>query len=197
MRDSCALPTGGAPPPPPVFLTSLPPPDWDARLTSTFPDTLTKAANKTALTALGCYDCTKPHVPTQLALPMMCLDDSTGACGGGVWGGGVGTGGGKGDWRRRPARGSASRSRGGAAPPLCGVPSAWLLRGSAAAAPHLWHLRAASFIPPCPRHPDLVPLLPPPPTHHPPSHRGVRARVRAQRDVCGRVPPLRPAGRRG
>ena len=57
------------------------PPDWDARLTSTFPDTLTKAANKTALTALGCYDCTKPHVPTQLALPMMCLDDSTGACG--------------------------------------------------------------------------------------------------------------------
>jgi hypothetical protein len=35
------------------------PADWDARLTSTFPDTLTQAANKTALTALGCYDITK------------------------------------------------------------------------------------------------------------------------------------------
>lgn len=57
----------------------LPRADWGARLTSTFPDSLAQAANKTALTALGCYDITKPHVPTQLALPMMCLDDSTGA----------------------------------------------------------------------------------------------------------------------
>lgn len=55
----------------------IPESDWDSRLTSTFPDTLTQAANKTALTALGCYDITKPHVPTQLAAPMMCLDDST------------------------------------------------------------------------------------------------------------------------
>lgn len=38
-----------------------------------------QAANKTALTALGCYDVNKPHVPTQVALPMICLDDSTGA----------------------------------------------------------------------------------------------------------------------
>lgn len=36
--------------------------DWDSRLTSTFPDTLTQAANKTALTALGCYDITKVDV---------------------------------------------------------------------------------------------------------------------------------------
>lgn len=55
----------------------IPESDWDARLTSTFPDTLTQAANKTALTALGCYDITKPHVPTQVAMPMLCLDDST------------------------------------------------------------------------------------------------------------------------
>ncbi|KAI7841131.1 hypothetical protein COHA_005101 [Chlorella ohadii] len=55
----------------------IPQQDWDERLTSTFPDTLAQAANKTALTALGCYDVNKPHVPTQVALPMMCLDDST------------------------------------------------------------------------------------------------------------------------
>lgn len=55
------------------------PADWDARLTSTYPDTLAQAANKSALTALGCYDISKPHVPTQVAVPMMCLDDSTGA----------------------------------------------------------------------------------------------------------------------
>lgn len=53
--------------------------DWDARLTSTYPDTLAQAANKSALTALGCHDITRPHVPTQVAVPMMCLDDSTGA----------------------------------------------------------------------------------------------------------------------
>ncbi|KAL4854482.1 UV radiation resistance associated protein [Chlorella vulgaris] len=55
----------------------IPQSDWDTRLTSTFPDTLAQAANKTALTALGCYDITKPHVATQLAAPIMCLDDST------------------------------------------------------------------------------------------------------------------------
>ena len=68
--------------PPPAPADRCRPPvraDWAARLTSTFPDALAQAANKTALTALGCYDITKPHVPTQLAAPMMCLDDSTGA----------------------------------------------------------------------------------------------------------------------
>lgn len=68
-----------------LFLMPAPSPwgpsfaDWDARLTSTYPDTLAQAANKSALTALGCYDISKPHVPTQVAVPMMCLDDSTGA----------------------------------------------------------------------------------------------------------------------
>lgn len=54
----------------------IPRADWPARLTSTFPDTLTRAAPKTALTALGCLPITQPQVPTQLAAPVMCLDDS-------------------------------------------------------------------------------------------------------------------------
>ena len=83
VRRRTRLAGGGARPAQPPH--SLPPSlrsaaDWDARLTSTFPDTLGQAANKSALTALGCYDVTKPHVPTQVALPMMCLDDSVGQC---------------------------------------------------------------------------------------------------------------------
>ena len=48
-------PSSSAPPRASLPVTA----DWDARLTSTYPDTLTQAANKTALTALGCYDITK------------------------------------------------------------------------------------------------------------------------------------------
>lgn len=54
----------------------IPREDWPARLTSTFPDTLARAAPKTALTAVGCLSITQPQVPTQLAAPVMCLDDS-------------------------------------------------------------------------------------------------------------------------
>lgn len=91
----------GSPPPAPPPRPSLPArrADWGARLTSTFPDTLAQAANKSALTALGCYDVTKPHVPTQVALPMLCLDDSMGG-----WFLGQGRGcGAPGSWGQRGA----------------------------------------------------------------------------------------------
>ena len=54
----------------------IPPTQWAHRLTSTFPDTLTRAAQKTALVALGCVDVTRPTPPTQLAAPLVCIDDS-------------------------------------------------------------------------------------------------------------------------
>lgn len=40
----------------------IPREDWPARLTSTYPDTLTRAAPKTALTAVGCLSITQPQV---------------------------------------------------------------------------------------------------------------------------------------
>ena len=48
------------------------------RVNSTFPDSLAAAAKKTALTALGCAPVTSPRVrvPTQLAAPLICIDDS-------------------------------------------------------------------------------------------------------------------------
>lgn len=49
---------------------------WYERITSTFPDTLARAAPKTALTALGCASITQPQEPTQLAAPVVCVDDS-------------------------------------------------------------------------------------------------------------------------
>ena len=49
---------------------------WHSRITSTYPDTLARAGQKTALVALGCADVTRPAPPTQMAAPMMCLDDS-------------------------------------------------------------------------------------------------------------------------
>jgi len=52
---------------------------WPIRVNSTFPDTLQRAAPKTALLALGCASPGpgQPVLPTQLAAPIMCLDDSS------------------------------------------------------------------------------------------------------------------------
>lgn len=52
---------------------------WVTRVNSTFPDTLPRAAPKTALLALGCITPNQPVLPTQLAAPLMCLDDSSDA----------------------------------------------------------------------------------------------------------------------
>ena len=49
---------------------------WEHRMTSTFPDSLTRAAQKTALIALGCANVLRPMPPTQLAAPVLFLDDS-------------------------------------------------------------------------------------------------------------------------
>lgn len=49
---------------------------WSTRITSTYPDTIARAGQKTALVALGCVDVTRPTPPTQLAAPMVFLDDS-------------------------------------------------------------------------------------------------------------------------
>ncbi len=54
----------------------LPRSAWGERLTSTFPDTLVRAAQKTALVALGCADVTCPAPPTQVAAPVVFVDDS-------------------------------------------------------------------------------------------------------------------------
>ena len=55
------------------------PADWPSRMTSTFPDALPAAAPKTALSALGCASVLRPHVATQLAAPIIALDDSRAA----------------------------------------------------------------------------------------------------------------------
>ncbi|KDD75875.1 hypothetical protein H632_c460p2, partial [Helicosporidium sp. ATCC 50920] len=49
---------------------------WGSRLTSTFPDCVSQALPKTALTALGCAPVLNPHVATQLAAPLVAVDDS-------------------------------------------------------------------------------------------------------------------------
>ncbi|GAB4823713.1 hypothetical protein N2152v2_010759 [Parachlorella kessleri] len=49
--------------------------DWDWRLNSTFPDTVPRAVPKTMLTALGCTHPLDEAPTTQLACPVMCLDD--------------------------------------------------------------------------------------------------------------------------
>ncbi len=49
---------------------------WSTHITSTFPDSLPKAAQKTALVAVGCADVFRPLPPTQLAAPIIFLDDS-------------------------------------------------------------------------------------------------------------------------
>jgi hypothetical protein len=70
MNFPCVPPSPFSPP------CAVLPADWDARLTSTYPDTLTQAANKTALTALGCYDITKAsqHTPSpSSAARLHCL----------------------------------------------------------------------------------------------------------------------------
>jgi len=49
---------------------------WSTHITSTFPDSLAKAAQKTALVSVGCADVLRPLPPTQLAAPIIFLDDS-------------------------------------------------------------------------------------------------------------------------
>jgi hypothetical protein len=49
---------------------------WSTHITSTFPDSLSRAAQKTALVAVGCADVLRPMPPTQLAAPIIFLDDS-------------------------------------------------------------------------------------------------------------------------
>lgn len=53
----------------------IPRDQWHRRINSTFPDTLVRAANKTALSALGCADITRPTPPTQVAAPVVFIDD--------------------------------------------------------------------------------------------------------------------------
>eukprot|EP00889_Picochlorum_renovo_P007255 jgi/Picre1/34285/NNA_001758.t1 len=49
---------------------------WHARVSSTYPDTLTKAAHKTALIALSCSTVHDQYAETHLAAPFICIDDS-------------------------------------------------------------------------------------------------------------------------
>lgn len=53
----------------------IPRSQWHGRINSTFPDTLARAAPKTALAALGCADITRPTPPTQVAAPVVFIDD--------------------------------------------------------------------------------------------------------------------------
>jgi hypothetical protein len=54
----------------------IPESEWPARVASTFPDTLARAAPKTALVALGCAPPGAPGPPARLAAPLLCLDDA-------------------------------------------------------------------------------------------------------------------------
>lgn len=49
---------------------------WPGRLVSTFPDSLVRAGQKTALVALGCADVMRPLPPMQVAAPVVFVDDS-------------------------------------------------------------------------------------------------------------------------
>lgn len=49
---------------------------WNTHITSTYPDSLARAAQKTALVSVGCADVLRPLPPTQLAAPIIFLDDS-------------------------------------------------------------------------------------------------------------------------
>ena len=49
--------------------------DWDWRLNSTYPDAVPRAVQKTMLSALGCAHPLSIAPASQLACPVMCLDD--------------------------------------------------------------------------------------------------------------------------
>ena len=49
---------------------------WHTRVSSTYPDTLVKAAHKTALIALSCSTVHDQYAETHLAAPFICIDDS-------------------------------------------------------------------------------------------------------------------------